>query len=70
MTKSDLILIIIAICAALLMIARQINIRAARDRPGCYGSYRPGDCRAMLDCENCELEFECEELAKERWKHL
>ena len=68
MTRAELAIIILAICAALLLIARRMNIRAGRDRPGCYGHYRAGDSRALCGCENCELEYECEQTAKERWR--
>lgn len=67
MTRADIALIILAICATLLLTARYINNRAKRDRPGCYGHYRVGDSRALCGCDNCELEYECEQTAKERW---
>lgn len=70
MTRADLAIILFVICAVLLMITRRMNGRERRERPGCYGHYRAGDSRALCDCENCELEYECEQKAKERWRHL
>lgn len=40
------------------------------DKPGCYGHYRAGDSRALCGCEDCELEYECERVAKERWSKI
>lgn len=40
------------------------------DKPGCYGHYRAGDSRALCGCEGCELEYECEQTAKERWGRI
>ena len=40
------------------------------DKPGCYGHYRAGDSRALCGCEDCELEYECERTAKERWRQI
>lgn len=35
-----------------------------------YEGYRAGDSRALCGCEDCELEYECERTAKERWRQI
>lgn len=57
------IVIFALVLMLLIKIKRYKNILS---KPGCYGHYRAGDSRALCGCEDCELEYECEQTAKER----
>lgn len=60
----------VIIFGILLLIKRWAVKEILYDKPGCYGHRRVGDSRALCDCENCELEYECEQTATERWGEL
>ena len=66
MSVSGLVIFVLV----LLLLIKCKRTKDILDKPGCYGHYRAGDSRALCGCEDCELEYECERTAKERWKHI
>lgn len=61
--------IVIFVLVLMLLIKCKIT-KDLLDKPGCYGHYRAGDSPALCGCEDCELEYECEQTAKERWGRI
>lgn len=59
--------VVVIFALVLLLWAKWKYVTNKLYKPGCYGHYRTRDSRAMYDCENCELEYECELATKERW---
>lgn len=57
-----MVLVLVSLLVIKLYLAKNLS-----GKPECYGCGRSGDTRALNDCETCDLYYECEKAARERW---
>lgn len=57
------VFLIVVLVLAVPLLIKLYCVKDLSGKPECYGGSRCGD----TDCETCDLYYECEKAARERW---